>query len=96
MQERFLALSQVHVSVIIAGERPGPGLEYAGWLATAVQERGLIGQLHIHVVDDRGSLRARLGDKAMDIIEGFLAKKGATLLRIWRPMREDRTCVTLM
>jgi NADH dehydrogenase FAD-containing subunit len=81
LQERFLALTQGHVSVIIAGERPGPGLEYAGWLATAVQERGLSGQLHIHVVDDRGSLRARLGDNAMDIVAGFLAKKGATLIR---------------
>lgn len=81
LQERFLALGQGHVSVIIAGERPGPGLEYAGWLATAVQEQGLIGQLHIHVVDDRGCLRARLGDHAMDIVAGFLAKKGATLIR---------------
>jgi NADH dehydrogenase FAD-containing subunit len=81
LQERFLALRQGHVSVIMAGERPGPGLEFAGWLATAVQERGLIGQLHIHVVDDRGSLRARLGDNAMDIVAGFLEKSGATLIR---------------
>jgi NADH dehydrogenase FAD-containing subunit len=61
LQERFLALGQGHVSVIMAGERPGPGLEFAGWLATAVQERGLTGRLHVHVVDDRDSLRARLG-----------------------------------
>jgi NADH dehydrogenase FAD-containing subunit len=81
LQERFLALKEGHVTVIIAGERPGPGLEYAGWLATAAQERGLTGRLHIHVVDDRDSLRARLGDKAMDIVEGMLARKGATLIR---------------
>jgi NADH dehydrogenase FAD-containing subunit len=81
LKERFLALGQRHVSVIIAGERPGPGLEFAGWLATAVQEHGLAGQLHVHVVDDRGSLRARLGDSAMDVVGGFLAKKGATLIR---------------
>jgi NADH dehydrogenase FAD-containing subunit len=80
LKEQFLALKQGHVSVIIAGERPGPGLEYAGWLATAAQERGLTGQLHVHVVDDRDSLRARLGDSAMDIVARFLAQKGAKLI----------------
>ncbi len=81
LQGQFLALGQGHVSVIMAGERPGPGLEFAGWLATAVQERGLTSQLHIRVVDDRESLRTRLGDRAMDIVAGFLARKGATLIR---------------
>ncbi len=81
LQEKFLALTQGYVSVIIAGERPGPGLEYAGWLATAAQARGLTGRLHVHVVDDRDSLRARLGDSAMDIVAGFLARKGAKLIR---------------
>jgi selenide, water dikinase len=56
-------------------------LEFAGWLATAVQERGLTGQIHIHVVDDRDSLRARLGDRVMDTVTGFLARKGATLIQ---------------
>lgn len=81
LKEQFLALGQGHVSVIIAGERPGPGLEYAGWLATAVQEHGLAGQLHVHVVDDRDSLRARLGDSALDIFARFLARKGVKLIR---------------
>jgi selenide,water dikinase len=81
LQEQFLALKEGHVSVIMAGERPGPGLEYAGWLATAAQERGSACRLHIHVVDDRESLRKRLGDRAMDIVAGFLARKGATLIR---------------
>jgi hypothetical protein len=49
LKEQFLALRQGHVSVIIAGEWPGPGLEYAGWLATAAQEHGLAG-LQIHRV----------------------------------------------
>jgi selenide,water dikinase len=81
LKERYLALKQGIVSVIIAGERPGPGLEYAGWLATAAQELGSTGQLHIHVVDDRDSLRARLGDSAMDIVARFLARKGAKLIK---------------
>ena len=80
LQEQFLALKQGHVTVIIAGERPGPGLEFAGWLATAVYEHGLVGKLHVHVVDDRESLRARLGDSGMEIISRFLAQKGATLI----------------
>ncbi len=81
LKEKFLVFKQGHVSVIIAGERPGPGLEYAGWLATAAQERGTAGRLHVHVVDDRENLRARLGDSAMDIVVRFLAQKGATLIR---------------
>jgi NADH dehydrogenase FAD-containing subunit len=81
LQERFLALKEGHITVIIAGERPGPGLEYAGWLATAVQERGLASRLHVHVVDDRDSLQARLGARAMDFVAGFLGRKGATLIR---------------
>jgi NADH dehydrogenase FAD-containing subunit len=81
LTERFLALGRGHVSVIIAGERPGPGLEYAGWLATATHERGLTGRLHVHVVDDQESLRARLGDSAMDMVARFLTQKGATLIR---------------
>ncbi len=81
LQEQFLTLKEGHVSVIIAGERPGPGLEFAGWLAAAAHERGLTGRLHIQVVDDRESLRKRLGDRAMDIVAGFLARKGATLIR---------------
>ena len=80
LKEKFLALKQGHVSVIIAGERPGPGLEYAGWLATSAQEHGSSGQLHVHVVDDRDSLRARLGDSAMVIVARFLAQKGAKLI----------------
>jgi NADH dehydrogenase FAD-containing subunit len=80
LTEQFLALKQGHVTMIIAGERPGPGLEYAGWLATAAAEHGLTNQLHIHVVDDRDSLRARLGDGAMDIVARFLARKGAKLI----------------
>src|SRR5215469_14829654 len=81
LKEKFLALKLGHVSVIMAGERPGPGLEYAGWLATAAQENWPAGQLQIHVVDDRDSMRARLGDRAMDIVARFLAQKGAKLIR---------------
>jgi NADH dehydrogenase FAD-containing subunit len=80
LTEKFLALKQGQVSVIIAGERPGPGLEYAGWLATAAQEHGLTGQLQIHIVADQDSLRARLGDSAMNIVMRFLAQKGAKLI----------------
>ena len=81
LKEQFLALKEGHVSVIISGERPGPGLEFAGWLATVAQERGLSGQIYVHIVDDRDSLRARLGDSAMDIIARFLSRKGAKLIR---------------
>jgi NADH dehydrogenase FAD-containing subunit len=76
-RDRFLALTQGGVTVILAGERPGPGLEYAGWLATAVHERGLADQIQLQIVDHQDGLKALLGARAMALIERFLARKGA-------------------
>jgi hypothetical protein len=63
--------------VILARERPGPGLEYAGWLATAVHDRGLMDQKQIQVVDHQDGLKALLGLQAMALFEWFLTCKGA-------------------
>lgn len=76
-RDQFLALTQGVVTMILAGERPGPGLEYAGWLATAVHERGLVGQIQIHVVDHQDGLKGLLGAQAIALIDRFLTRKGA-------------------
>ncbi len=64
--------------MILAGERPGPGLKYTGWLAAAVHERGLVDRIQIRVVDHQDGLRALLGARAMARIERFLALKGVS------------------
>jgi NADH dehydrogenase FAD-containing subunit len=76
-RDRFLALTQGAVTVILAGERPGPGLEYAGWLATAVHEQGSADQIQVQVVDHQDGLKTLLGARAIALIERFLARKGA-------------------
>ncbi len=77
-RDRFLALTQGGVTVILAGERPGPGLEYTGWLAAAVHERGLVDRIQIRVVDHQDGLRELLGARAMARIERFPARKGVS------------------
>ena len=76
-RDQFLSLREGVVTVILAGERPGPGLEYAGWLARAVHERGLTDQIQVQVVDHQDGLKALLGPRAMTLIERFLRRKGA-------------------
>jgi len=76
-RDRFLALTQGAVTVILAGERPGPGLEYAGWLATAVHQQGSADQIQVQVVDHQDGLKTLLGARAIALIERFLARKGA-------------------
>jgi NADH dehydrogenase FAD-containing subunit len=80
LQQRFLALKEGNVTVILNGERPGPGLEYAGWLATAVHERGLTDRLQIYVVDDQDCLQTLLGSQALELFGRFFAQKGARLI----------------
>lgn len=79
-KEKFLNLKQGHVFVIASGERPGPGLEYAGWLATAAYERRSTNKVQVSLIDDRDSLRARFGDKAVEVIARFFAQRGAQLV----------------
>jgi NADH dehydrogenase FAD-containing subunit len=80
LQQRFLALQEGNVTIILSGERPGPGLEYAGYLATSVHERGLTNRLQIYVVDDQDCLLALFGTHALELIGRFFGQKGARLI----------------
>lgn len=76
-RDQFLALTKGVVTVILAGERPGPGLEYAGWLATAVHEQRSSKQIQIHVIDHQDCLKGQLGPRAVELIDRFFQRKGA-------------------
>jgi NADH:ubiquinone reductase (H+-translocating) len=80
LQQRFLALKEGNVTIILSGERPGPGLEYAGYLAAAMHERGLTDRLQVHVVDDQDCLQALFGSHALELIGRLFAQKGARLI----------------
>ncbi|HEY7418915.1 MAG TPA: FAD-dependent oxidoreductase [Ktedonobacteraceae bacterium] len=79
-RDQFLALSSGVVTVILAGERPGPGMEYAGWLAATVYKQGLLKQIQIQVVDHQDCMKEQLGPQAMERLDRFFKQKGARLI----------------
>jgi NADH dehydrogenase FAD-containing subunit len=75
------------VTVIIASPRPGPGLEYAGWMARAVQERQRTSSIRIQLLDAQPQLMAHLGERAASLLEQIMSKLGIRLLT-GQPARE--------
>lgn len=62
------------VAVIFGWERPGPGLEYAGWIA-AHRPR-----VQVTAIDGDGTLERRFGSKATARLTRLFAKRGARLI----------------
>ena len=69
-----IATSNIHVVVVFGWERPGPGLEYAAWIAAhrpAVQ---------LTAIDGDGTLTRRFGDRATAHIRNLFERRGAQLI----------------
>ena len=79
-REHFLAMKQGTVTLIIGGPRPGPGLEYAGWMARSLQEKHLVGAIHLQLIDSQPHLMAQLGARASSMLERIMSKQGVQLL----------------
>ena len=62
-----------HVAVVFGWERPGPGLEYAAWIAA--HRAGV----HVTAIDGDGTMERRYGDKATAWIRKLFEKRGAQL-----------------
>jgi NADH dehydrogenase FAD-containing subunit len=76
------AFKEMHagvVTVIAAGERPGPGLEYAGWLARAMEPRPR-SEVRVRLLDHEGVLRRHLGRRAMAVLRSLLPARGHELV----------------
>jgi sulfide:quinone oxidoreductase len=67
------------VCVAVGWDRRGPGLEFAGWLATRRKRLGLPG-LEVTVVDGDGRMAERYGPIEMKAIHDVLAGNGARIL----------------
>ncbi len=63
-----------HVAVVFGWERPGPGLEYAAWIA-AHRPR-----VRVTAIDGDGTMAGRFGFKATARIRSLLEQRGARLL----------------
>lgn len=63
-----------HVAVVFGWERPGPGLEYAAWIAA-----GRPG-VRVTAIDGDGTMERRFGAKATARVRALFERRGAQLL----------------
>ena len=69
-----IASSNIHVVVVFGWERPGPGLEYAAWIAA--HRPGV----KVTAIDGDGTLTRRFGDRATAHIRNLFERRGAQLI----------------
>jgi NADH dehydrogenase FAD-containing subunit len=69
-----VASSNIHVVVVFGWERPGPGLEYAAWIAA--RRSGVT----VTAIDGDGTLARRFGDRATARVRGIFESRGAQLI----------------
>jgi NADH dehydrogenase FAD-containing subunit len=69
-----LTTSNIRVVVVFGWERPGPGLEYAAWIAA--RRRGV----HVTAIDGDGTLTRRFGDRATAKVRSLFERRGAQLI----------------
>ncbi|HLQ16867.1 MAG TPA: FAD-dependent oxidoreductase [Candidatus Eisenbacteria bacterium] len=69
-----VAASNINVVVVFGWERPGPGLEYAGWIAA--HRPGV----KVTAIDGDGTLARRFGDRATAHIRSLFERRGARLV----------------
>ncbi len=76
--DRVRELREGVITVVLTGERPGPGLEYAANLALLLRRVGSA-RRRLRVVDDRPRLMAPFGAKASRWVQRLLTSRGASV-----------------
>jgi len=71
----FTEMAAGVVTVIAAGERSGPALEYAGWLVRAAEARPG-SAVRVRLLDHDEALRRRFGARAMAVVRRFFETRG--------------------
>jgi len=79
LREAFLTMKQGAVTLITGQPRPGPGLEYVGWMARYVQEKHLTDSIQVQLIDSQPRLMAHLGERAASRLEQIVSKLGVRL-----------------
>ena len=77
------------IAVVFGWERPGPGLEYAAWIAA--HRPGS----RVMAIDADGTLERRFGEKATERIQDLLERRGARLISKGPVVRIDDGAVQL-
>ena len=69
-----VASSNIHVAVVFGWERPGPGLEYAAWIAAHRPD------VKVTAIDGDGTMGRRFGDRATARVRSIFERRGAQLV----------------
>lgn len=69
-----VASSNIQVAVVFGWERPGPGLEYAAWIAA--RRPGV----KVTAIDGDGTLARRFGERAAAHVRSLFERRGARLI----------------
>ncbi len=69
-----VASSNIHIVVVFGWERPGPGLEYAAWIAA--RRPGV----KVTAIDGDGTLARRFGDRSTAHVRRLFERRGAQLI----------------
>jgi NADH:ubiquinone reductase (H+-translocating) len=69
-----VAVGTAHVAVVFGWERPGPGLEYAAWIAA--RRPGV----RVTAIDGDDTMQRRFGDKATAWVRALFEQRGAQLI----------------
>ncbi|TPQ20080.1 FAD-dependent oxidoreductase [Streptomyces sporangiiformans] len=78
--DRLKELEEGTVAFLLTGERIGPGLEYAGWVARAMRAAGR-NALHILAVEHDDALDRQFGTKAADRLVTVASAVGFDVVR---------------
>jgi NADH dehydrogenase FAD-containing subunit len=78
-----------HVAIVFGWERPGPGLEYAAWIAA--HQPGV----RVSAIDADGTLARRFGERATAYIARLFERRGGQLISEGSVVRIDESRVVL-
>jgi NADH dehydrogenase len=79
LSRAFIEMTAGVVTLIAAGERSGPALEYAGWLVRALEARPA-SAVRVRLVDHDRALGRRFGPAAMAVVRRFFETRGHALV----------------
>lgn len=95
LTRRFGKLDRGIVTMILAGERPGPGLEYAGWMASTLAAKPGDRRVRLQVIDHEDTAARQLGPRATRVLQRWLRDWGATFVEGERVASVGPGCIEL-
>lgn len=80
LRRKLARLREGELTIVLGAQRPGPGVEYAGWIARYLSEHGLTRSVRLRIVNQTGEFLPHLGRRGARRIEAFLERHGALII----------------